>query len=136
MLDSAPSLLADRQISGAPLSLLVTSSLCGRSHLCSLFPCTLTDRQLSCCSCPWSTKGSRLCCAAPCSTVSSASYIKTRKDKERLWPPFCLPLLMASHSVLMYRKENLSKLVFKSFLVFYPKALCNLGASLLWMEWS
>lgn len=45
------------------------------------------------CLCPWWTRGSRSCCAAPSSTASSVSFTSTRKVRGRLSQPCCPPPL-------------------------------------------
>lgn len=50
-------------------------------------------------SCPWSTRGNLLCCAAPCSTASNVSCTRTRKGKGRSWPRCSPPPSTVSHAL-------------------------------------
>lgn len=54
-----------------------------------------------CFSCPWWTRGSPLCFAAPSFTASSVSSTKTRKARGRLWPRCCPPPSMVSDTGLI-----------------------------------
>lgn len=95
-----------------------------------LFFTLLSDQQLLYFSCPWWTKGSHLCYAVLFSTVSSAFYIKTRKDKEKSWQHFYPPLLMASKVFFSSLYLNLCLCFSHKCLVTWMKALDWVGGEL------
>lgn len=77
----------------------VTTWFCTRTNFFFLLH-VFTDQPSWCCSCPWLMRDNRLCSAVQSSTVSSVSYTKIRKARERLSQRCCPPPSMVSYTMM------------------------------------